>query len=385
MERPYLINFDPGRVASPCFVIDQDAIERNVKILDLVQKRTGCRILLALKAFAIPKLFPSINASLYGVCASSPDEARLGREKFGKEVHSHAPAFSKADVRAHLNYCNHLVFNSFQQWHRFKPIVEAWHTPPSCGLRVNPGHSETTTPLYDPCAKGSRLGIPIEQFSAKSLDGIEGLHLHTLCEKGADALLRTAEVFEKQFHTILQQMNWLNLGGGHLITAPGYDIDLLCELIDHFQKSYDLQIYLEPGEAIAINSGALITTVLDITGNNDAIAILDTSVTCHMPDVLEMPYRPEIRGAGKPGELPHTYLLGGVSCLAGDVLGKYSFAYPLKVGDRLIIDDMSHYTMVKTTTFNGVRLPSIALYSSRDDSVETIRTFGYEDYLSRLD
>jgi carboxynorspermidine decarboxylase len=238
--------------------------------------------------------------------------------------------------------------------------------------------------IYDPCAPGSRLGISREQFAGKSMKGISGLHFHTLCEKGADALARTAEAFEAQFKDILPAMQWLNLGGGHHITKPFYDLDLLCEVVDHFRKKYDLTVYLEPGEAIAIHTGALITTVLDIGENDGLIAILDTSVTCHMPDVLEMPYRPDIRGAGQAGELAHTYRLGGVSCLAGDVLGLYSFAQPLQVGDRLIIEDMSHYTMVKTTTFNGVRLPAIALYEPEADAVEIVREFGYEDYRMRL-
>ncbi|MBU0946849.1 MAG: carboxynorspermidine decarboxylase [Proteobacteria bacterium] len=384
MERSYLIDFDKRLVPSPCFVVDEGAIERNLQILATVQDRTGCRILLALKGFAMPRVFPLIRQYLAGVCASSPDEARLGREEFQGEVHSHAPAFSKADLEVHLRCCDHLVFNSFQQWQRFQPQLKACTKPPSCGLRVNPCHSETKVALYDPCSPGSRLGIPKDKFAGQSLQGISGLHLHTLCEKGADALVRTAKVFEEQFQEILPQMRWLNFGGGHLITAPGYDLDLLCELINHFRTTYDLTIYLEPGEAIAINTGALVTTVLDVTENGGLIAILDTSVACHMPDVLEMPYRPEIRNAAIPGKLPYTYRLGGVSCLAGDVLGTYSFAQPLQPGDRLLIEDMSHYTMVKTNTFNGVRLPSIALSREEDNGVEIVRQFGYEDYRCRL-
>lgn len=384
MERTYLVDFDPQQVAPPCFVVDESALLRNLKILNGVQQRTGCRILLALKGFAMPAVFPLIGEYLHGVCASSPHEARLGREEFKKEVHSHGPAFSEQDLADHLRYCDHLVFNSFQQWQRYREQVKAWPRPVSCGLRVNPGHSETEVALYDPCSPGSRLGILREQFNGEDLDGVSGLHLHTLCEKGADALARTAEVFEKQFGGFLPRMQWLNLGGGHLITAPGYDISLLCEIIDHFRSTYDLTIYLEPGEAVAINTGALITTVLDLIDNDGPIAILDTSISCHMPDVLEMPYRPEIRGASQPGRLTHSYRLGGVSCLAGDVLGEYSFAEALKVGDRLIIEDMSHYTMVKTNTFNGVCLPDIALYRPETNEVETLRSFSYADYRHRL-
>ncbi len=384
MARRYLVDFDPLQVPSPCFVVDQGAIERNLKILAGVQDRTGCKILLALKGFAMTRVFPLIRGYLPGVCASSPDEARLGREEFRGEVHSHAPAFSASDLDAHLQYCDHLVFNSFQQWRRFQGEVHACTSPPACGLRVNPQHSETEVALYDPCSPGSRLGISRQQFEGQSLEGISGLHIHTLCEKGADALARTATAFEKQFQEILPQMSWLNLGGGHLITAPDYDIDMLCGVIDHFRTSYDLNIYLEPGEAIAINTGALVTTVLDVVENDGPIAILDTSVSCHMPDVLEMPYRPEIRGADLPGTLSHTYRLGGVSCLAGDMLGEYSFDKPLQPGDRLIIEDMSHYTMVKTTTFNGVRLPSIALFKPKAGGAEIVRQFTYEDYRYRL-
>ncbi|MDA3970776.1 MAG: carboxynorspermidine decarboxylase [Desulfobulbaceae bacterium] len=384
MDRPYLVDFDSLRVPTPCFVVDYDAIERNVKILAGVQERTGCQILLALKGFAMPATFPLIRRYLAGVCASSPDEARLGREEFQGEVHSHAPALSEADLLAHLYYCDHLVLNSFSQWHRFQPQIEACSTPPSCGLRVNPCHSETRVAMYDPCGPGSRLGITREKFNNQSLQGISGLHLHTLCEKGADSLARTAKVFELQFQDILPHMSWLNFGGGHLITAPDYDLDLLCEVITHFRSTYGLSIYLEPGEAIAINTGVLVTTVLDIIDNDGPIAILDASVACHMPDVLEMPYRPEIRGAGVQGELAYTYRLGGVSCLAGDVLGDYSFKTALQPGDRLIIEDMSHYTMVKTTTFNGVRLPTIALYRSEGDDLKIIRKFAYEDYRHRL-
>ncbi len=384
MDRSYLVGFDPGRVPSPSYVVDRGALERNLRILDSVQQRTGCHILLALKGFAMFRVFPLISRYLKGVCASSPHEARLGREEFGGEVHGHAPAYSEADLRALLSFCDHIVFNSFSQWERFQRVIAEYSAPPQFGLRVNPRHSETDVALYDPCAPGSRLGIPRDQFTGRSLAGISGLHFHTLCEKGSDALARTAEAFEKQFGDFLPTMRWLNMGGGHHITKPNYDIDLLCEVIDHFKNKYDLTIYLEPGEAIAVHTGALITTVLDIVENDEPVAILDTSVTCHMPDVLEMPYRPDIRGAGAPGELAYTYRLGGVSCLAGDVLGMYSFARPLQPGDRLILEDMSHYTMVKTTTFNGVRLPSIVLYEPDSDSVEIVREFGYEDYRGRL-
>ncbi|MFZ5766640.1 MAG: carboxynorspermidine decarboxylase [Thermodesulfobacteriota bacterium] len=384
MDRSYLVDFDPQRVPSPAFVVDQGALVRNLRILDRVQQQSGAQILLALKGFAMFRVFPLISRYLKGVCASSPHEARLGREEFGGEVHGHGPAFSETDLAEMLDLCDHIVFNSFSQWERFQPLIARHPKPPRFGLRVNPRHSETAVAIYDPCSPGSRLGITREQFTGRSLAGISGLHLHTLCEKGSDALARTAKVFDKQFSDILPGMEWLNLGGGHHITKPYYDIDLLCEVIDHFKTTYGLTVYLEPGEAIAIHTGALITTVLDIIDNDGPIAILDVSVTCHMPDVLEMPYRPDIRGAGLPGEYPHVYRLGGVSCLAGDMLGSYAFPQPLAIGDRLILEDMSHYTMVKTTTFNGVRLPSIALYDPDRDQVEIVREFGYEEYKRRL-
>ena len=384
MERAYLVDFDLQSVNTPCFVVDEWAIEQNLITLDKVQQRTGCKVLLALKAFAMPSMFPLIRRYLHGVCASSPHEARLGKREFRKEVHSHGPAFSERDLEDHLDCCDHLVLNSFSQWHRFRDQIRSFRRNVSCGLRVNPAHSETDVALYDPCSNGSRLGILRDQFDGQDLTGISGLHLHTLCEKGADALARTADIFEKQFGEFLPQMEWVNLGGGHLITAPGYDIDLLCDTVEHFSKKYELTVYLEPGEAVAINSGALVTSVLDIIDNNGPIAILDTSVSCHMPDVLEMPYRPEIRGASLPGELPYTYRLGGVSCLAGDVLGEYSFVSPLQVGERLLIEDMSHYTMVKTNTFNGIRLPDINLFSPLNASVETVGSFDYESFRHRL-
>ena len=253
-----------------------------------------------------------------------------------------------------------------------------------CGIRVNPEHSEGKVPLYDPCAFGSRLGVRREQFDGADLTGISGLHFHTLCEHNADALERTLRVFEEKFGTFLDRMTWVNFGGGHHITRPDYDVDLLCRLIQDFTSRYPVQVYLEPGEAVALNAGILVTTVLDIVENDMPIAILDVSVPCHMPDVLEMPYRPEVAGAGMPGEKAHTYRLAGLSCLAGDVAGEYSFDRPLRVGQKLAFLDMAIYSMVKTTTFNGVALPSIAFYDSACDTVRMVKEFGYADYRDRL-
>ncbi len=383
MDRNNPLGLDLDRVSTPCFVVDRQALKRNLAILQNVQDRTGCRILLALKGFAMFHVFPLLRQTLWGVCASSPHEARLGRD-FQGEVHAFAAAYSPAHVEALLRYSDVLVFNSFSQWQRFRPVVQDAGAPIRCGIRVNPEHSEGKVPLYDPCAFGSRLGVRREQFDGQDLTGISGLHFHTLCEHNADALARTLRVFEEKFGTFLPSMKWVNFGGGHHITRADYDVDLLCSLIQGFTSRYPLQVYLEPGEAVALNAGILVAEVLDIVQNDMPIAILDASVPTHMPDVLEMPYRPEVAGAGMPGEKTHTYRLAGLSCLAGDVAGEYSFDRPLGVGRKLAFLDMAHYSMVKTTTFNGVALPSIALYDSETDSYEVVREFGYEDYRNRL-
>ena len=329
-------------------------------------------------------VFPLLRKTLSGVCASSPHEARLGREEFKGEVHTFAAAYSEAHFTSLLEYSDVMVFNSFAQWQRFRPLVQNNARTIRCGIRVNPEHSEGKVPLYDPCAFGSRLGVRREQFDGADLTGISGLHFHTLCEHNADALERTLRVFVEKFGTFLDRMTWVNFGGGHHITRADYDVDLLCRLIRDFTVRYPVQVYLEPGEAVALNAGILVTTVLDIIENDMPIAILDVSVPCHIPDVLEMPYRPEVAGAGRPGEKAHTYRLAGLSCLAGDVAGEYSFDCPLRVGQKLAFLDMAIYSMVKTTTFNGVALPSIAFYDNASDSLEVLKEFGYADYRDRL-
>lgn len=367
---------------SPAYVVDLGRLRHNLAILDEVQRRSGAKILLALKAFAMWSTFPLIRQTLKGVCASSPWEARLGREEFGGEVHSFAAAFKASDVTELLAISDHLVFNSFSQLERFRPLWEK--SGVSIGLRVNPEHSEGQVEIYDPCAPKSRLGIPRREFEGKSLAGIEGLHFHTLCEQLFEPLARTAAVFEEKFGAFLPGMKWLNLGGGHHITRDGYDIDGLVELIKYFRGKYGVEVYLEPGEAIAIGTGVLVGEVLDVVRNQIDTAILDVSATCHMPDVLEMPYRPGILGGFDPGEKAHTYRLGGPSCLAGDVIGDWSFAQPLKPGDRLAFLDMAHYTMVKTTTFNGIQHPHLCTYEPETGELKVVRSFGYEDFRSRL-
>ena len=382
-----LETFDSDRVPSPCFVVDELAVERNLKILHRVQEESGAKVLAALKAFSLWRLAPLVAKYLSGTCASGLHEARLGREEYGGEVHVFSAAYTEQDLREILKLADHVVFNSFGQWQRFQSLLqEASIARPHLrfGLRINPQHSEGDVPIYDPCAPCSRLGIPLSQFEGQSLEGITGLHFHTLCEQDVEPLRRTLMAVEEKFGHLLPQMEWVNFGGGHHITEPGYQVDELIELIRDFSARYQVQVFLEPGEAVAIHTGVLITEVLDLAWNDMAQAILDTSATCHMPDILEMPYRPTVIGAGLPGELAHNYRLGGMTCLAGDVIGDYSFASPLEVGQRLVFDDMSHYTMVKTTTFNGINLPSIALWNPETDQLRVIRQFGYEDFRQRL-
>jgi len=378
------MTLDLDRVPTPCFVLDETALKRNLKILASVQDRTGCRILLALKGFSMFSVFPMIRQTLHGVCVSSPHEARLGREEFGREVHTFAAAYSDEDMREIIPLSDHIVFNSFALWQRFRPMIDQAPRPIRCGIRINPAHSEVEVPIYDPCAPGSRLGVLAHQFQGQSLDDLSGLHFHTLCEKNADALARTLEKVEAQFEPYIRQMEWVNFGGGHHITRDDYDVDLLCRLINDFKEKYEVAVYLEPGEAVALNAGVLVASVLDIVENDMRIAILDTSAATHMPDVLEMPYRPEIIGAGRPGEKPYSYRLAGLSCLAGDVIGDYSFEKLLAVGDKLVFCDMAHYSMVKTNTFNGIKLPSIAIYNADTDEFTIIRKFGYDDFKNRL-
>ena len=384
MERNYPLELDLNLVPTPCFVVDESKLMQNLMILSDVQERTGAKILLALKGFAMFSVFPMIRKILHGVCASSPHEALLGREFFGREVHAHAAAFSDTDMEALLKVSDHITLNSFSQLERFRKRILSAERSIDIGIRVNPEHSETDVEIYDPCRRGSRLGVCLSQFRDDLLKDVSGLMFHTLCEKDADALERTLFKFERSFGKYIPHMRWVNFGGGHHITRSGYQVDLLCDLIYHFREKYQVAVYLEPGEAIALNAGVLVASVLDIIHNERDIAILDTSAATHMPDILEMPYRPNIVNAGAPGEKKHTYHLGGPSCLAGDIIGNYSFSEPLYIGQKLIFTDMAHYTMVKTNTFNGIQLPSIALYNPEVDKLKLIRQFGYEDYKNRL-
>ena len=392
MQSATFIGFDPTRVPSPCFVVDEFAVEQNLKVLHRVQQQSGAKILAALKAFSMWSLAPLISQYLSGVCASGYCEAQLGYDEYTQhgtegEVHVFSAALSDRDFNKIIPLANHIVLNSFSQWEKFQPRIEHYKRTGksvSVGLRINPQHSEGATAIYDPCAPGSRLGIPITGFAGKQLTGIDGIHFHTLCEQGLEPLRRTLAKIEADFGDYLQQVSWVNFGGGHHISHPDYDVDGLIELIKRFSQQYSVQVYLEPGEAVAIRTGILVSEVLDVMHTDQPHVILDTSATCHMPDTLEMPYKADIFNAGIAGKKNHTYRVGGMTCLAGDVMGDYSFDQPLQVGDRLIFDDMAHYTMVKTTTFNGIQLPAIALWNSQTDQLKIVRKFGYNDFKERL-
>lgn len=378
------MDIDLSALPTPSYLVDERLILKNLEIMNYVQQQTGCKILLALKGFSMFSIFPLVSKYLKGVTASSLFEARLGYEEMGKEVHIYAPAYVEEEFDEILSCCDHITFNSFDQWNRYKDKVKGIKAKTiSCGIRINPEYSEIETPIYNPCYQYSRLGVTLANFRPEELEGIEGLHFHTMCEQNADTLERTIRVVDQKFGEYIKRMKWLNFGGGHHITRSDYDIETLIRSIKYFQDKYGVEIYLEPGEAVALNTGYLVAKVLDIVDNDMKIAILDTSAACHMPDVLEMPYRPNIIESGKPGEYNYTYRLGGLTCLAGDIIGDYSFKQPLKPGDRLVFCDMAHYTMVKNNMFNGVNLPSIALFN-QEDGIKVIRKFGYEDFKNRL-
>ncbi|MBI9112457.1 MAG: carboxynorspermidine decarboxylase [Maridesulfovibrio ferrireducens] len=380
--------FNPAEVETPSYVIDEGLLKKNLEVLASIKEQTGCRILLALKCFAMFSTFPMLAEKLDGVCASSPHEARLGREEFGREVHTFAAGYSEKDIRELCETSDHIVFNSFAQLDKFRTLVKSLAAGQKreieIAVRINPEHSEGATPIYDPCSPGSRLGIRRAHFDPDNLEGVTGLHWHNLCEQDADCLERTIETVEANFADILPRMCYVNFGGGHHITKPGYDLNLLVKLVTTFKKKWNVEVYLEPGEAVALNSGYLVSTVLDVVQADMPIVIMDSAVPCHMPDVIEMPYRPHIAGSGEAGEKAWTCRIGGPSCLAGDIAGEYSFDAPLQTGDTLVFTDMAIYSMVKTNTFNGIQLPSITLYKPKSDEIHTIRRFGYEDFKNRL-
>lgn len=378
---------DVSALETPCFVTDLGALEANLRLLADVQQRAGCTILLALKGFAQWSTFPLVRKYLAGATASSIAEARLAREELGGEVHAYAPAYSDDEMRELVTLADHIVLNTPSQWRRHRPVIEQARRGGrsiSCGMRVNHEHQEVEVALYDPAGPCSRLGTTRSNLTREDLDGLDGLHFHTLCQVNSDALERAVAAFEQKFADFIPGMKWINFGGGHHITRPDYDRERLVRIIREFRAKWNVPVYLEPGEAIALGTGVLVASVLDTLHNGVDIAILDTSATAHMPDVLEMPYRPVIIDAGEPGAKPYTYRLGGLTCLAGDVIGDYSFDRPLQPGDKLVFLDMAHYTMVKTTTFNGVRLPSIATHDPATRTITVHRRFGYRDYRDRL-
>lgn len=377
------MNFDIKLVPTPSYVIEEHLLRKNCEILKSIIDRTGCKILLAQKAFSMYSVYPLIADYLSGTTASSLFEAKLGREEMGKEVHIFAPAYREDEFDEILSLSDHIVFNSIQQWERYRNKVAACDRKVSCGLRVNPEYSEIETDLYNPCFANSRFGITADKLAKADLTGIEGLHFHTMCEQNSDVLERTLRVVDEKFGHLMHQMQWINFGGGHHITREDYDIETLVRCINHVKETYHVQVYLEPGEAVALNAGYLVCSVLELNENGMKLAIVDTSAACHMPDVLEMPYRPNIIGSGEPGEFAYTYRLGGPTCLAGDVIGDYSFPSPLKTGDRLVFCDMAIYSMVKNNTFNGINLPAILLNTEKE-GLKVIKQFEYEDFKRRL-
>ena len=368
---------------TPCFIVDEKRLVQNLAVLRGVADRTGAKILLAQKAFSMFSVYPLLREYLAGTTASGLYEARLGKEEFGGETHVYSPAYTEREFGEILHYADHIVFNSFNQWKAYGNLARA--AGKSCGLRLNPECSTQPAEhaMYDPCGPTSRLGITEANFQPELLGGIEGFHFHTLCEQNADDLVRTVAAFEARFGEYMEGIKWLNLGGGHHITRDDYDVETLIKCICYLRDKYNVQIYLEPGEAVVLNAGYLVSTVLEVMHNGKDIAILDTSAACHMPDVLEMPYRPPVWRAGEPGKKAFTYLLTGRSCLAGDVIGEYSFDTRLFEGEQVVFGDMALYTMVKTNTFNGVPLPLIAIRRA-DGTDEAVRMFDYEDFKGRL-
>jgi carboxynorspermidine decarboxylase len=368
-------------INTPIYICEEKLLENNLKKLDYIQQKTGVKILLALKGFALWKSFDLVSKYLHGCCASGLNEAKLAKE-FAREVHTYSPAFKPNEIEEICKISNHVVFNSINQLKLYKELAKSNNN--SIGLRINPQVSTVTTELYNPCGFGSRLGTTIKNFDESLLDDIDGFHFHALCEQNSDDLAKVLQGLEEKFGKYFHKLKWINFGGGHHITRVDYDIELLINLINEFRTRYDnIPVYLEPGEAVGWQTGVLVASVLDIVNNGIKNIILDTSCEAHMPDVLAMPYRPDVRNADKPNVKKYTYRLTGNTCLAGDIIGDYSFDKQVQIGDKIIFEDMIHYTMVKNTTFNGINLPSIG-YLRVDGSIEIFKEFGYEDFKGRL-
>lgn len=375
----------PSEIQTPAYVIDVARLERNMATAGRIKRETGCKVLLATKSFALPAVFPMMREVLDGTTASGEYEARLGRETFGKEVHVYAPAFSEAEVRNLVELADHIYFNSASQLARFLPIVKSVGPAKHVGIRINPGYSNATLggPLYDPCAPCSRFGATRDTLDAMPWGDIDILHVHALCESLHDGSVGLIEHVARYFAAYIRRVKTVNFGGGHFINKPGYDVAKLIAAIKAFRAEFGVDVILEPGAGLVVDAGWLVSTVLDIHRNDKDIAILDTSASTHMPDVLEVPYAPPVVGAGKPGEKPHGYILGGKTCMTGDVIGEFSFDQPLKIGDRVVFGDMAQYSFVKNTTFNGTPLPDIAVLE-KDGSYRVITRFGYEDFARRV-
>jgi carboxynorspermidine decarboxylase len=389
----YLDNPTGTSIPSPCFVLEEAKLRRNLQLIDSVQQSAGITIILALKGFSMYSAFPLVREYLSGATASSLNEIKLVNEYMQVPAHTYIPAYRDDEFDEVLTRSSHLTFNSWSQWDRFKERVAAYNAAQqadgkptvSCGIRVNPQYSEVATEMYNPCVPGSRLGATRNQLPDQLPDGLEGIHFHTLCENDSFTLERTLTALESRFDALLHQAKWVNFGGGHLMTREGYDTDHLIGLLKAFREKYNVAIILEPGSAIAWQTGVLVSTVLDIVDSQGIdVAILDTSFAAHMPDTLEMPYKPRILNSyHEPVAEKPTYRLGGMTCLAGDFMGDYSFDEPLTIGDKLVFDDMIHYTMVKTSTFNGVNLPSIGIWHE-NDAFSLVRSYGYDSFKDRL-
>ncbi len=379
---------DYTQVTTPCYICEEQLLENNLQLLEYVQKQSGAKIILALKGFAMWGTFDLVSKYLKGCTASGLYEAKLAREEFCKyrldaEVHTYSPAFKEDDIEEIASISDHIVFNSPNQLYRYHERVKKINPDISVSLRINPEYSESPVDIYNPCGVYSRLGTTLENFDEKVLEYIDGFNFHALCEQDVDALQNVLNAFEEKFSRYFKDLKYINFGGGHHITKKGYDVEKLITIIQKFKQKYGVEVYLEPGEAVGWQSGVLLSTVLDVFHNGMDIAILDTSAEAHMPDTLAMPYRAEVRGAGKAGEKKYTYRLGGNTCLAGDIMGEYSFDTPLNIGDKIIFEDQIHYTFVKSTTFNGIKLPSLAIYR-KNGSLDIIKEFNYEDYKNRL-
>lgn len=377
------LNFKYDDLKTPCFVVDEKLLIKNLEILKYVKEKTNCKILLAQKAFSMFSLYDTVGKYLDGTTASGLYEAKLGHEYMTGQTHIFSPAYNPDEFDEILEICDHIVFNSFNQWNKYKD--KCIENKKSCGIRINPEKSTQGHGIYDPCAEFSRLGVTLNNFpKIEDFDlEIEGLHFHTLCQQNSDDLEITIQAVEEKFGEYLHNLKWINFGGGHHISREDYDVEKLIDIVNRIKEKYNVEVYLEPGEAVALNAGFLVATVMDIIENGMDIAILDTSAACHMPDVLEMPYRPPVLNSGLPQEKKFTYRFGTHTCLAGDIIGDYSFDEKLKIGDKVIFGDMAIYSMVKTNTFNGMKLPNIAICDS-NNNLKIVKKFGYEDFKNRL-